>query len=76
MAALISADNVCRSFPGARALGEVKFELRSGGSINFKGPREPQAAGIAIIHQESQLMKHQIVAQSISTRSVQSSQTD
>jgi ribose transport system ATP-binding protein len=100
MAPLISAENVSKSFPGVRALHEVKFDLQAGevhalmgengagkstlmkilsgiyqrdsGEIrvngevvDFNGPREAQAAGIGIIHQELQLMNHLTVAQNI-----------
>ncbi|MGJ4969321.1 sugar ABC transporter ATP-binding protein [Bradyrhizobium sp. HKCCYLRH1073] len=99
-APLISVHGLCKSFPGVRALHNVRFELRAGevhavmgengagkstlmkilagvcrkdsgeilydgASVDFPGPREAQAAGIGIIHQELQLMNHLTVAQNI-----------
>ncbi|MGJ4880232.1 sugar ABC transporter ATP-binding protein [Bradyrhizobium sp. HKCCYLRH3059] len=99
-APLISVHGLCKSFPGVRALHNVRFELRAGevhavmgengagkstlmkilagvyrkdsgeiiydgASVDFAGPREAQAAGIGIIHQELQLMNHLTVAQNI-----------
>ena len=86
---LISVQQLCKSFPGVRALHDVRFELQAGevhalmgengagkstlmkmlagvytrdaGEIRYDGqsvdiasPREAQAAGIGIIHQELQ----------------------
>jgi len=100
MAPLISADNICKSFPGVRALHEVKFDVQpgevhalmgengagkstlmkilsgiyqpdsgeirvNGEAVRLGGPRDAQAAGIGIIHQELQLMNHLTVAQNI-----------
>ena len=100
MPALISVENVSKTFPGVRALNGVRFELMPGevhalmgengagkstlmkilagvyvkdsGTILYEGrpvdfanPREAQAAGIGIIHQELQLMNHLTVAQNI-----------
>src|SRR6516225_7451818 len=100
MSALISVDNVSKTFPGVRALNGVRFELQpgevhalmgengagkstlmkilagvyakdngtivyDGRPVNFTTPREAQAAGIGIIHQELQLMNHLTVAQNI-----------
>ena len=94
---LISVQQLCKSFPGVRALHDVRFELDAGevhalmgengagkstlmkilagvytkdtGEIRYNGecvdfssPREAQAAGIGIIHQELQLMNHLTVA--------------
>src|SRR3954468_19563067 len=39
--------------------------LYDGASVDFPSPREAQAAGIGIIHQELQLMNHLTVAQNI-----------
>ncbi|WGS48392.1 sugar ABC transporter ATP-binding protein [Paraburkholderia sp. D15] len=39
--------------------------LRDGQPVDFQSPREAQAAGIGIIHQELQLMNHLSVAQNI-----------
>ncbi|CCD97926.1 sugar ABC transporter ATP-binding protein [Bradyrhizobium sp. STM 3809] len=99
-APLIAVHGLCKSFPGVRALHDVRFELLAGevhavmgengagkstlmkilagvyrkdsgeilydgASIDFPGPREAQAAGIGIIHQELQLMNHLTVAQNI-----------
>jgi ribose transport system ATP-binding protein len=99
-AALISVQQLCKSFPGVRALHDVRFDLvagevhavmgengagkstlmkilagvyrkdsgeirYNGESVDFQGPREAQAAGIGIIHQELQLMNHLTVAQNI-----------
>ncbi|CCD95524.1 fused D-ribose transporter subunits of ABC superfamily: ATP-binding components [Bradyrhizobium sp. ORS 375] len=99
-APLISVHGLCKSFPGVRALHNVRFELLAGEvhavmgengagkstlmkilagvyrkdsgeirydgtSVDFPGPREAQAAGIGIIHQELQLMNHLTVAQNI-----------
>ena len=97
---LISVQQLCKSFPGVRALHDVRFELDAGevhalmgengagkstlmkilagvytkdtGEIRYNGecvdfysPREAQAAGIGIIHQELQLMNHLTVAENI-----------
>jgi ribose transport system ATP-binding protein len=99
-APLISVQQLCKSFPGVRALHDVSFELvtgevhalmgengagkstlmkilagiyrKDGGDISYNGqpvdfasPREAQAVGIGIIHQELQLMNHLTVAQNI-----------
>jgi ribose transport system ATP-binding protein len=99
-APLISVQNLCKSFPGVRALHDVRFELLAGeihalmgengagkstlmkilagvyrkdsgdisyndAPVDFPSPREAQAAGIGIIHQELQLMNHLTVAQNI-----------
>jgi len=37
--------------------GDISYD---GASVDFAGPREAQHAGIGIIHQELQLMNHQI----------------
>jgi ribose transport system ATP-binding protein len=98
--ALISVQQLCKSFPGVRALHDVRFELDAGevhalmgengagkstlmkilagvytkdsGEIRYNGervdfssPREAQAAGIGIIHQELQLMNHLTAAENI-----------
>jgi ribose transport system ATP-binding protein len=100
MAALIEVENVSKTFPGVRALSDVRFELApgevhalmgengagkstlmkilagvytkdsgrilyNGHEVAFANPREAQAAGIGIIHQELQLMNHLTVAQNI-----------
>jgi ribose transport system ATP-binding protein len=100
MPALISVENVSKTFPGVRALSGVRFELVSGevhalmgengagkstlmkilagvytkdsgtilyngAAVDFVSPREAQAQGIGIIHQELQLMNHLTVAQNI-----------
>jgi ribose transport system ATP-binding protein len=100
MAALIEVEGVSKTFPGVRALSDVRFELapgevhalmgengagkstlmkilagvytKDGGKILLEGrevafanPREAQAAGVGIIHQELQLMNHLSVAQNI-----------
>ncbi|GLH76903.1 monosaccharide-transporting ATPase [Bradyrhizobium sp. SSBR45G] len=97
---LISVHGLCKSFPGVRALHNVRFELLAGEvhavmgengagkstlmkilagvyrkdsgdivydgvGVDFPSPREAQAAGIGIIHQELQLMNHLTVAQNI-----------
>jgi ribose transport system ATP-binding protein len=97
---VISIEGVSKTFPGVRALNDVKFELAPGevhalmgengagkstlmkiiagvytkdsGTILYNGepvafasPREAQAAGVGIIHQELQLMNHLTVAQNI-----------
>jgi ribose transport system ATP-binding protein len=97
---LISIVGVSKTFPGVRALDNVRFELMpgevhalmgengagkstlmkilagvyvkdggtilyNGQSVAFSSPREAQAAGIGIIHQELQLMNHLTVAQNI-----------
>ncbi|WP_315758736.1 MULTISPECIES: sugar ABC transporter ATP-binding protein [unclassified Bradyrhizobium] len=99
-APLISVHGLCKSFPGVRALHNIRFELLAGevhavmgengagkstlmkilagvyrkdsgeiiydgASVDFPSPREAQAAGIGIIHQELQLMNHLTVAQNI-----------
>jgi ribose transport system ATP-binding protein len=100
MPALISVENLSKTFPGVRALSGVRFELKSGevhalmgengagkstlmkilagvytkdtgtilyngAAVDFASPREAQAQGIGIIHQELQLMNHLTVAQNI-----------
>jgi ribose transport system ATP-binding protein len=100
MPALISVEDVSKTFPGVRALSGVRFELMpgevhalmgengagkstlmkilagvyvkdsgtilyDGRPVDFSSPREAQAAGIGIIHQELQLMNHLTVAQNI-----------
>jgi ribose transport system ATP-binding protein len=100
MAALIEVEGVSKSFPGVRALSDVRFELMpgevhalmgengagkstlmkilagvytkdsgrivyNGREVAFANPREAQAAGVGIIHQELQLMNHLTVAQNI-----------
>ena len=100
MTALISVEDLSKSFPGVRALSGVRFELMpgevhalmgengagkstlmkilagvytkdsgdilyNGRPVDFARPREAQAAGIGIIHQELQLMNHLTVAQNI-----------
>ncbi len=100
MAVLIEVEGVSKSFPGVRALSDVRFELRpgevhalmgengagkstlmkflagvytkdsgrilyNGREVAFANPREAQAAGVGIIHQELQLMNHLTVAQNI-----------
>ncbi|MFZ2105829.1 MAG: sugar ABC transporter ATP-binding protein [Roseiarcus sp.] len=100
MTALISVKNLCKSFPGVRALHDVQFELMAGEvhalmgengagkstlmkilagvytkdsgeilydgrPVDFAGPRDAQAVGIGIIHQELHLMNHLTVAQNI-----------
>ncbi|MGF6812291.1 ribose transport system ATP-binding protein [Paraburkholderia sp. Clong3] len=97
---LISVSNLCKSFPGVRALHDVRFELMAGEvhalmgengagkstlmkilagvytrdsgeilfdgkPVDFQGPRDAQAVGIGIIHQELQLMNHLSIAQNI-----------
>ena len=97
---LISVNKLCKSFPGVRALHDVRFELMAGEvhalmgengagkstlmkilagvytrdsgeiffdgkPVDFQGPRDAQAVGIGIIHQELQLMNHLSVAQNI-----------
>ncbi|HYC25592.1 MAG TPA: ATP-binding cassette domain-containing protein, partial [Roseiarcus sp.] len=100
MAPLISIQRLSKTFPGVRALHEVRFELMAGEihalmgengagkstltkilagvyqkdsgeilyngrPVDFASPREAQAVGIGIIHQELQLMNHLTVAQNI-----------
>jgi ribose transport system ATP-binding protein len=97
---VIFIEGVSKTFPGVRALNDVKFELLpgevhalmgengagkstlmkilagvytkdsgtilyNGQSVHFDNPREAQAAGVGIIHQELQLMNHLTVAQNI-----------
>lgn len=45
-----------------RDSGDILYD---GQSVNFQSPREAQAVGIGIIHQELQLMNHLTVAQNI-----------
>src|SRR5262249_11547281 len=98
MTALISVKNLSKSFPGVRALQDVRFELEAGEvhalmgengagkstlmkilagvytkdsgeilydgkPVEFSGPRDAQAVGIGIIHQELYLMNHMTAAQ-------------
>jgi len=42
--------------------GEIRYR---GAVVDFSGPRQAQAAGIGIIHQELQLMNHLTVAQNV-----------
>ncbi len=97
---LIEATGIEKSFPGVRALRDVKFDLAPGEvhalmgengagkstlmkilsgiyqpdagtvrvmdkPVTINGPREAQALGISIIHQELFLMNHLTVAQNI-----------
>jgi len=97
---VITVEGVSKTFPGVRALDNVRFELLpgevhalmgengagkstlmkilagvytkdagtivyNGHEVHFTNPREAQAAGIGIIHQELQLMNHLSVAQNI-----------
>jgi ribose transport system ATP-binding protein len=97
---VITVEGVSKSFPGVRALDNVRFELLpgevhalmgengagkstlmkilagvytkdsgtiiyNGKEVQFDNPREAQAAGVGIIHQELQLMNHLTVAQNI-----------
>jgi len=97
---LISVSRLSKSFPGVRALHEVRFELMpgevhalmgengagkstlmkilagvytrdsgeivcDGRPVDFSSPRDAQAVGVGIIHQELQLMNHLSVAQNI-----------
>src|ERR1700754_2220546 len=100
MTPLISVNQLCKRFPGVRALHEVRFDLLpgevhalmgengagkstlmkilagvytrdtgdmlvDGQPVAFTSPRDAQAMGIGIIHQELQLMNHLSVAQNI-----------
>jgi len=97
---LVSMKNICKSFPGVKALDDVDFELRAGevmallgengagkstlvkilsgvyerdsGQMEILGtqygnltPRQAQAAGVAIIHQELNMCRHLTVAENI-----------
>ena len=97
---IVSMENICKSFPGVKALDNVKFELRSGevmallgengagkstlmkilsgvytrdsGKLVIQGteygdlsPKQAQAAGVAIIHQELNMCKHLSVAENM-----------
>lgn len=97
---LLRLEDICKEFPGVKALSDVRFDLRSGevhavcgengagkstlmkiisgvyqptsGTILHKGqkvqyasPLESEAAGIAIIHQELNLVPHLSVAENI-----------
>ncbi|GAB2894793.1 sugar ABC transporter ATP-binding protein [Paraburkholderia jirisanensis] len=97
---LISVSRLSKSFPGVRALHEVRFELMpgevhalmgengagkstlmkilagvytrdsgeivyDGRPVDFSSPRDAQAVGVGIIHQELHLMNHLSVAQNI-----------
>ena len=97
---IVSMKNICKSFPGVKALDNVNFELRSGevmallgengagkstlvkilsgvyerdsGELEIFGqsygnlsPKQAQALGIAIIHQELNMCRHLTVAENI-----------
>ncbi len=97
---IVSMKNICKSFPGVRALDNVNFELRSGevlallgengagkstlmkvlsgvytrdeGSLEIFGkeygdltPKQAQAAGVAIIHQELNMCRHLTVTENM-----------
>ena len=97
---LLQAEGVSKSFPGVKALSDMRLDLRkgevlalvgengagkstlmklltgiypmesgqfwlNGEPLNVKGPKEAQAKGLAIIHQEFNLMPHLTVAENI-----------
>ncbi|SHJ69635.1 ABC transporter [Hespellia stercorisuis DSM 15480] len=97
---IVSMENICKSFPGVKALDNVNFELHSGevmallgengagkstlmkilsgvytrdsGTMKIFGkeyddlsPKQAQAAGVAIIHQELNMCKHLSVAENM-----------
>ena len=97
---IVSMHDICKSFPGVKALDHVDFELRSGevmallgengagkstlmkvlsgvytrdsGDMEIQGkaygnltPKQAQAAGVAIIHQELNMCRHLTVAENI-----------
>ncbi len=97
---LLQAEGVSKTFPGVKALTDMRLDLRkgevlalvgengagkstlmklltgiypmesgqfwlNGEPLNVKGPKEAQAKGLAIIHQEFNLMPHLTVAENI-----------
>ena len=97
---IVSMHDICKSFPGVKALDHVDFELRSGevmallgengagkstlmkvlsgvytrdsGDMEIQGkaygnltPKQAQAAGVAIIHQELNMCRHLTVAENM-----------
>ena len=97
---IVRMENICKAFPGVKALDDVHFELRSGevmallgengagkstlmkilsgvnscdsGDIEILGnhystlsPKQAQAAGVAIIHQELNMCRHLTVAENM-----------
>ncbi len=97
---LLQAEGVSKTFPGVKALTDMRLDLRkgevlalvgengagkstlmklltgiypmesgqfwiNGEPLNVKGPKEAQARGLAIIHQEFNLMPHLTVAENI-----------
>jgi ribose transport system ATP-binding protein len=97
---LLQAEGVSKSFPGVKALSDMRLDLRkgevlalvgengagkstlmklltgiypmesgqfwlNGEPLNVKSPKEAQAKGLAIIHQEFNLMPHLTVAENI-----------
>ena len=97
---IVSMHDICKSFPGVKALDHVDFELRSGevmallgengagkstlmkvlsgvytrdsGDMEIQGkaygnltPKQAQAAGVAIIHQELNMCRHLTLAENM-----------
>ena len=97
---IVSMHDICKSFPGVKALDHVDFELRSGevmallgengagkstlmkvlsgvytrdsGDMEIQGkaygnltPKQAQAAGVSIIHQELNMCRHLTVAENM-----------
>jgi len=97
---LLQAEGVSKTFPGVKALTDMRLDLRkgevlalvgengagkstlmklltgiypmesgqfwlNGEPLNVKGPKDAQAKGLAIIHQEFNLMPHLTVAENI-----------
>ncbi|MEG2951389.1 MAG: ATP-binding cassette domain-containing protein, partial [Clostridia bacterium] len=97
---IVSMRDICKSFPGVKALDHVQFELRSGevmallgengagkstlmkvlsgvytrdsGEMELFGkpygdltPKQAQAVGVAIIHQELNMCRHLSVAENM-----------
>src|SRR6056297_3010407 len=61
---VLEMKNITKTFPGVKALDKGEIILR-GEAVEFKNTKEAQNAGLAIIHQELELIPHLNVAENI-----------